>query len=435
MKILTGYIAREASLYSLITLVVFTALLLVGRILQLTDLIISKGVEPLQVIEVFVSLIPTFLEVALPISVLLGVMTTFSRMSGDSELIVLRANGLNLRQLLPGVLCVAVFALGLHALITFQLRPWGYRNLADTLFDIAKSKSTSGLSAGLFNHLGKLMIYAEDLDSGSGVMQRVLIEDNRDPAARKLISAISGQLTSNTTTRQIIIDLDAGNAHELRNGQYSVTKFNNTVLRISTDEIFSDDSKLKNKGGRELPLAQIQPAMESTQTQLKILQDKFNKERPELSLKLIEENERALKILSRYVHTYNQEFYSRFMLPWASFIFALLAMPLGVVPPRAQKSWGQTVSLVTGLMVFVVYFGIYSIASATSEKGGIPVWIAVALPNIVFISVGYYFMKKISNEEWHSISGALRDNLASATSSTKSFLTTRFKKSKIDQDL
>jgi lipopolysaccharide export system permease protein len=411
VKILTGYIAKEASLYSLIALGVFTALLLVGRLLQLTDLIISKGVDPTQVAMVFVSLIPTFLEIALPIAVLLGVMTTFSRMSGDSELIVLRANGLNLVQLLPGVLLVAIFALCLHCLISFQLRPWGYRNLSYTLFDIAKSKSTSGLSAGLFNNLGKIMIYAEELDSASGDMQRVLIEDDRDPDGRKIISAQSGKLTSNTDSRQIIIQLFNGGAHEIRAGQYSLTRFNTTILRISTDEIFSQDSKLKNKGGRELPLANLAEAKEETITQRKNLFRLFQRKDGDLSKREFEEQERILKQLSRNIHSYDQEFYSRFMLPWASFIFAILAVPLGVIPPRAQKSWGQTVSLITGLLVFVFYFGVFSIAAASSESLGIPAALTAGLPNLIFACITYFFIRKISSEKWNSIAGALKEKI------------------------
>ena len=83
MKIISNYIFKEIFIYFSICLVTFTSLILTTRILKFTNLIVNKGVDILQVAKVFLAIIPTFLEIALPLSVLLGVMLAFARLSGD----------------------------------------------------------------------------------------------------------------------------------------------------------------------------------------------------------------------------------------------------------------------------------------------------------------------------------------------------------------
>ena len=101
-RILSRYIFFESLHYFGISLFAFTALLLTLRMLKFASLIINKGVEFSQIASVFIAIIPTFLEIAIPLSVLLGVMLAFARLSGDSEIVVMRASGISLYQIASG---------------------------------------------------------------------------------------------------------------------------------------------------------------------------------------------------------------------------------------------------------------------------------------------------------------------------------------------
>ena len=95
MRILDRYILRETLAYFGISLFAFTGMLLVLRMLRLADLVINRGVELDQVVMVFIAIIPTFLEIAVPLATLLGVMLAFARLSGDSEIVVNRGSGVS----------------------------------------------------------------------------------------------------------------------------------------------------------------------------------------------------------------------------------------------------------------------------------------------------------------------------------------------------
>ena len=81
MRLIPRYIFTECLIFFGISLAAFTGVLLTIRMLQFASLIINKGVEPGQIGMVFLAIVPTFLEIALPLAVLLGVMLCFARLS------------------------------------------------------------------------------------------------------------------------------------------------------------------------------------------------------------------------------------------------------------------------------------------------------------------------------------------------------------------
>ena len=153
-KILGKYILREIASFFSVSILALIGLLLTLRMLRFAALIVNRGVELSEIATIFIAVVPTFLEIAIPMATLLGVMLAFARFSGDSEIIVIRASGISLFQLVKPVLIFATLV-GLGTVfISTTLRPWGFRELSKGLFEIARSKSTSGLSEGIFNKLG-----------------------------------------------------------------------------------------------------------------------------------------------------------------------------------------------------------------------------------------------------------------------------------------
>ena len=113
---------KEILLFSFISVFAFTGLLLTLRMLKFASLIVNKGVEVSQIATVFVSIIPTFLEIAIPLAALLGVMLAFARLSGDSEIIVMRASGISFTQFLGPVLLFGIVAALLCLYVTRDLQ-------------------------------------------------------------------------------------------------------------------------------------------------------------------------------------------------------------------------------------------------------------------------------------------------------------------------
>jgi len=268
MRILNKYIVREVLVFFLISLAAFTGLLLTVRMLRLTSLIINRGVEFTQIAKVFVSIVPTFLEIALPMATLLGVMLAFARLCGDSEMVVIRASGISFLKFLKPIGIFAIFVTLLSLLVSLVLRPWGFESLSKALFEVAKSRSTSGLNEGVFNKLGNITLYAERIDYSSGDLLRVLVDDKRDEKVRKVVIAKKGKIITDESSQSIYLLLGDGIAHEEVDGKYVRTGFSSNSISINADEILRGEGK-KGVVARELSTSDLKIAIQDFKNAIK----------------------------------------------------------------------------------------------------------------------------------------------------------------------
>ena len=144
----------------LISLLVLTGLLFLIRILKLVELIVHQNVNIVEVGILFSYVIPRFFEIALPMSILIGIIVAFGRLSADSEIVVLRASGLSLTQFVAPVLMFSILVALFTCLITFVVTPNANYKLSLGIFQLAKAKAHSGLVPGVFNQFGDLTVYA-----------------------------------------------------------------------------------------------------------------------------------------------------------------------------------------------------------------------------------------------------------------------------------
>jgi lipopolysaccharide export system permease protein len=410
VKIFTRYILRECLTYFGVILLAFTGILLTIRMLRFASLIINKGVEVEQIALVFVSIIPSFLEIALPLAVLLGVMLAFARFSGDSEIVVIRASGISITQLIKPVIVFGLIFWGVSLYISLELRPWGFKTLSQSLFEIARSRSTAGLTEGVFNKLGDLTLYAEKIDFSNGALTHVLIDDRRDKNARKVIAATSGVLVSDQTSQLIVLDLARGTIHEQAPERYSLTRFVNNRFVIDPNQVLGGKDGDTDKRANELTLTEIR----ELRGRLQVMKGEAEAPRAdpvEAAAEQIAQNNGGApppptltpKQLERKINRLDIEVTRRFSMPFAAFILALVGMPLGVQPPRSQKTWGAGISAILGLLVFVIYYGFLSIGITLAENGALPAAVALWIPNLAALGLAFFTLHRIGGERWHSI--------------------------------
>jgi lipopolysaccharide export system permease protein len=400
VKILSKYVLREVLSFFGISLAAFTGLLLTLRMLRLTSLIINRGVEFGQIAKVFLAIIPTFLEIALPMSTLLGVMLAFARLCGDSEMVVMRASGISLARFIKPIALFAAAVGATSLFVSCVLRPWGFDALSRALFEVARSKSISGLAEGVFNKLGEITLYADAIDYQTGDLSRVLVDDKRDSEQRKVVVAKRGRIVADETARTISLILADGVAHETLDGRYSRTEFNSNSLTVDPNEI-KNDSK-RGITARELSMARLRDAIaeyrhalrSSDAAELQVFGETLT--RAEVDKKL-----RRAKI----------ELGQRTSLPLASVIMAFIGMSLGIMSPRTQRTWGAGFAATLGLAVFIVYYAIFSVGVALADSGKLHVGIALWTPNVIASAIAVLLLRKIASERWNSVSEGVQRSL------------------------
>jgi lipopolysaccharide export system permease protein len=112
-RILFRYLVSEILPPFFVGLLAFTLILLVGRMLKLIELVVTRGVPLVQISKLFMLILPTFLEMTVPMAFLLAILLGLGRMSNDQELLAMKASGVSPTQILwPAATIAGVIARG-----------------------------------------------------------------------------------------------------------------------------------------------------------------------------------------------------------------------------------------------------------------------------------------------------------------------------------
>lgn len=389
--ILSRYIFGEILTPFLIALFVFTGVLFLAKSLKLVELVISKGVSVLDIAELFLLIVPQFLEIAIPMALLLGSILAFGRLSADSELVVMRSVGVNMRRLLVPVMVFAGICFSAGVILAFYVRPWANYQLALKTFEMAQVKASTGLVAGVFNDFGQLTLYSESIGE-SGAMSHVILADRRLPEKQRIFISQRGSLVSDPETRNITLQLYDGTIHEGAGVDYNVTFFDLNSIVLESSDFIGDSETRGGKKASEMVISELLAAIRHPSG---VATESDNEEPGE-------------KVLSRLAR-YGVEFHRRLVLPTLCFVVAILGMTLGVQPNRGGRSWGVSANIAAGILVTTLYYFLLAFATALGEQRAVAPWLVMWLPNLLFGALGLYLYRRVESEQWAAVSQALGD--------------------------
>lgn len=370
---LRRYFLREVAAPFFLGIGVFTFILLIARMLKLVELVVNRSVPIVQIAKLFAYILPTFLEVTVPMALLLAVLLSFSRLSADSEIVALKTSGLSLYQMVVPVGIFTVFVTILALLLAVYARPWGNSNLKASLYEIAKTRASAGLKERVFNDdFAGLVIYVEHIEPPGDRLTGILIADARDPNQRNTVLAKTGFLVGNEEAHSVTLRLLDGSIHTFLPGEKSYHKTDFTTYDVSLNlAVALARFSQREKDAQEMTLSELRRAI----------------------------TERAAA--GRPVNTELVELHRKFSLPCACLVFALVAVPLGVQPVRAVRSRSFSVSLA---LIFVYYL-MLTAGEAMAEKGRVPALIALWTPNVVFAALGTTLFVAVARERTLGFSG------------------------------
>jgi lipopolysaccharide export system permease protein len=411
--VLTGYIVREIITFFSICLVTFVGILLTIRMLRLMALVVNKGVLFSQVAAVLIAIIPTFFEIALPLATLIGTMLAFARLSGDSELVVLKGSGIPFNYFTIPVAIVGISVATCGFVTSSYLKPWGFSTLARTFFEIARTKTTAGIQEGVFNKLGVITLYANSINDENGGLTRVLLDDRREEASRKVITAARGRIIPDNSIEAIIFLLEKGEIHEFVDDKYVVTRYDSNRLILDPSQLSSSDSSQKGTSARELYPDELNKSIAEFKEYINYLEGPGGNnllDGPTLSAlfeKQMHGQPRDVPYLKKKLSRLYLEQFSRVSLAVGTLLLALISLPLGIHPPRSHKTWGAGLSIAIGMTVFIVYYGIFTLALGLAEGGLLSPILAVWLPNILILILDIWFLRMLMLERWTSVASGL----------------------------
>src|ERR1700758_4448257 len=205
MKRLDRYILRQSFGVMIFVTAALSAAIWLAQSLRLIDLIVNRGLS----IEIFLYLaaliLPRFLDIVLPIGVFIAVLFTFNRLTGESELVVMRSAGLSHLALSKPVLLLAGIAFLVLMSLSIYFLPASNRAFKDLQFEIRNRFVASLLQEGTFTTISdKLTIYIRARDE-RGELIGLLINDDREPRRPITILAARGFFADTPAGARIVM--------------------------------------------------------------------------------------------------------------------------------------------------------------------------------------------------------------------------------------
>jgi lipopolysaccharide export system permease protein len=367
-KILSRYIISEILPPFFVGLLAFTLILLIGRMVKLIELVVTRGVPLWQIGRLFALILPTFLEMTVPMAFLLAILLGLGRLSNDQELLAMKASGISPTQVLwPAAAIASVIALATLALTLF-VRPAANFALKRELYSIAKSRIGTALKEKVFNDdFPKILIYVEEIIPPGNTAQGVLIVDNRDKSREDIILGKVARITTDEEANSLGLRLFDGSIYEREKSRpgFSQTRFNIYDFKLDIDELVGP-VRQRESGPKEMPLADLWHAIETKQ------------------------DRGASSIGER------MEFHQRISFGFVPLIFCLLGVSLTLLPrtSRANRSWGFMLCL----FWLMVYYALLSLGKALGDKNILPPFAALWLPNVVVGAMGAHFFRQALRE-------------------------------------
>jgi len=362
------YLLKEFLQPFVVNTVFFSFIFLMTQILEITNMVVNYNLRLSRIVLMMLYTLPFFLQFVLPMSVMLSILLTFLRMSGDNEITALKAGGIGLYQLLPPALMFAACGCLLTGLVSWYGLPWGRTNFKQLALETAQQHLDALIKERTFNDAFKgVMLYVSHLDPASRMLTDVFIEDQRAENIVTTVVAPSGNLLNDVARGKVVLRLYNGMISQVDVDRRSV----NTV-QFSTYDIALDLNPGKGRAGISA-----------------------SKSEEEMYVSELLHHIRTATIRDNRYYKLLLEFHKKFSLPFACMALGVLAVPLGIQFKTAKRSYG----IGLGMGFFLLYYILLSAGWVFGEAGSYPPFIGMWLPNIVLGGIGLLLLKRAAFEQ------------------------------------
>jgi len=380
VRILDRYIFLELVTPFMLSMAVLTLVLFIQKMFRIAELVVSKGATLMATIKLFIYIMPNFLVITIPMSVLVASLTAFTRLSSDSEITALKASRISLYTMLRPVVFFTFLAFIAASFTSLVMLPSANHALKEHIFNMVKSRAMVGVDPGVFTSTFDGMVIYVDKMKSLDTMQGIFISDERSSRDPFVITAKRGKLIADPQSFNVTLAMEEGSIHTVPHDEQSYT-----LSTFEAGRLYLDINHALLPGASQ------------------------GREYKEMSTGELLKVRRSLRTQAAPTIDIESELNMRFAMPFACLIIGLIGAPLGIRRSRTGKSAGIAIALT----VFLVYYIILATGKNLAEAGKIPIMAAYWMPNVLMTAAGgaLIFMKG------HEISLGFIDRIRAAVRS------------------
>ncbi len=340
-EILNRYIFRETALTWLAVTGVLLLILLTDQFARVLDDAAGAQIPRDAIFAVMGLSSIHYLTILIPVGIFFAIMLALARIYRDSEMAALMACGIGNTSLYRPIALLALFLAAVVAWLALTAGPTAYREVKKITDEAKRNADLTVLAPGRFTAFGsdKAIVYAEEVTE-SGQLKNVFVQRREGDRVTVVIAARAAQRNDKKSNRKILKFFN-GERYEGVPGEkeFRVMKFREHGIPFEIDE--------KRSRTRY-----------ETRTTLRLLSKMDAKSMAELQW--------------------------RISVPITLLVLTFIAVPLSRAPPRT----GRYNRLIAGVLIYLTYSNLLSVAKIWVEQERIPAMLGLWWVHLLFILIG-----------------------------------------------
>jgi lipopolysaccharide export system permease protein len=373
VKTLHKYLTLQVLAALLLTVAVFTFVLLLGTVIKdILTLLINGQARLGTALEAIGLLIPFVGVYALPMGLLTATLLVFGRFSADQELTAARASGVSLLSLITPVLLLSLLCCGLSAWFNMDIGPRSrvaYKNL---ILRASADLMNVQLPAGrpIYDFPGYIFFAGENR-GGNLKDVRILQFGSETNAEVTTFRAPRGRVEMDQTNKQLVVHLFDVRSITSKGGRVifglAPELIKSFDLNAATNQVYKpkiDDMTFWQLQARARDLERLDFSTEAD-TSSEELRAHFHE-------------------VEKLIEQYRAEMNRQIAFSFACFGFALVGIPLGIRMHRRETNVGIAIALA----LVLVYYSFVILGESLAARPEFAPHLIFWLPNLIFQAVG-----------------------------------------------
>jgi lipopolysaccharide export system permease protein len=377
MRTLHLYLTRQVLATLLMTVMVFSFVLLLGNALkEILGLIINGQATLWLVVRGVLLLMPFVLVFALPMGMLTSTLLVFGRFSADQELTAARAGGISLLGLAAPILALSLLLSGLTAYINMEIAPRCRGAYKGLVVQAGMQRASAFITEDRFiDEFPGFVLYV-GAKRGTNLHEvRILELDPKGKMLRHLHA-----------DRAEVIGNEAGQETALRLFQVSIYDFSEYRTHHFGEWTFEPGFLDERRSGRRLRYSEM--TFGELRQQLHHLKTLAEERAPADAAGSAE----VMAIQENLTMPVRLQMHRQVAFSFASIAFTLVGIPLGVRAHRRETSAGMAMALI----LVMVYYAFVILGQSLQDY---PQWfphLILWMPNLLFQGVGAFLLWRVN---------------------------------------
>lgn len=362
MKILRNYFLKEFIGPLFMALGVLTFVMMLGNLIKTADLIVNKGVDIYNVSKLFILMIPYLLTYTLPIAALTAALMALGRLSGDNEIVAIKANGINIFTLIMPILILGIILSLILVIFNDRVIPYAHYASRKTLIDIGIKNPAAALEPGVFiNSFEKYVLFIYHIDQNKLTNVRIYEPQGEDKPTRTIV-AKKGEFIANPEKKIIKLKLIDGTSDEPDpNNPVVFYKLNFKTYFMTLNISQQQDKDKIRKKPKDMTIQELKDEM----------------------VKLKNEGIDPAPLIT--------QIHQKISLAFSCLVFILLGSSLAIITRRREKS----INFGIAFLVVGIYYLLFMASETLSLQGYLDPMIAMWLPNIIMGTMGAFLLYRL----------------------------------------